>query len=112
MLPANRIRASYIGIYARQWDVDFLLAKRPVGLMDKASASGAGDSRFESWAGHFPHGHAFQARAKICGGQQGTAISGSGAAREHQGDLRPGSAQQKPNYRRRQANPMSPRRAK
>ena len=25
---------------------------RPVGLMDKASASGAGDSRFESWAGH------------------------------------------------------------
>ena len=26
---------------------------RPVGLMDKASASGAGDSRFESWAGHF-----------------------------------------------------------
>ena len=27
----------------------------PVGLMDKASASGAGDSRFESWAGHFHH---------------------------------------------------------
>ena len=26
--------------------------RRPVGLMDKASASGAGDSRFESWAGH------------------------------------------------------------
>lgn len=26
--------------------------KWPVGLMDKASASGAGDSRFESWAGH------------------------------------------------------------
>ena len=25
----------------------------PVGLMVKASASGAGDSRFESWAGHF-----------------------------------------------------------
>ena len=24
----------------------------PVGLMDKASASRAGDSRFESWAGH------------------------------------------------------------
>ena len=24
---------------------------RPVGLMDRASASGAGDSRFESWAG-------------------------------------------------------------
>ena len=24
----------------------------PVGLMDKASASGAGDSKFESWAGH------------------------------------------------------------
>ena len=24
----------------------------PVGLMDKASAPGAGDSRFESWAGH------------------------------------------------------------
>ncbi len=33
----------------------------PVGLMDKASASGAGDSRFESWAGHFnqaPMAHA------------------------------------------------------
>ena len=27
--------------------------KWPVGLMDKASASGAGDSRFESWAGHY-----------------------------------------------------------
>ena len=26
--------------------------KWPVGPMDKASASGAGDSRFESWAGH------------------------------------------------------------
>jgi hypothetical protein len=30
-------------VYLRRW---------PVGLMDKASASGAGDSRFESWAGH------------------------------------------------------------
>ena len=29
--------------------------KWPVGLMDKASASGAGDSRFESWAGHFTY---------------------------------------------------------
>jgi hypothetical protein len=29
-----------------------LLIPWPVGLMDKASASGAGDSRFESWAGH------------------------------------------------------------
>ena len=29
----------------------------PVGLMDKASASGAGDSRFESWAGHFLEQH-------------------------------------------------------
>ena len=27
--------------------------KWPVGLMDKASASGAGDSRFESWVGHY-----------------------------------------------------------
>ena len=27
--------------------------KGPVGLLDKASASGAGDSRFESWAGHW-----------------------------------------------------------
>ena len=27
-------------------------ARGPVGLMDKASASRAGDSRFESWAGH------------------------------------------------------------
>ena len=30
-----------------------LPAMRPVGLMDKVSASGAGDSRLESWAGHF-----------------------------------------------------------
>ena len=29
----------------------------PVGLMDKASAPGAGDSRFESWAGHGPYLH-------------------------------------------------------
>ena len=29
----------------------FANPERPVGLMDKASASGAGDSRFESWAG-------------------------------------------------------------
>ena len=28
----------------------------PVGLMDKASASGAGDSRFESWAGQSLNG--------------------------------------------------------
>ena len=28
-------------------------ANWPVGLMDKASAPGAGDSRFESWAGHY-----------------------------------------------------------
>ena len=34
---------------------DVLTCKWPVGLMDKASASGAGDSRFESWAGHFIH---------------------------------------------------------
>ncbi len=30
-----------------------MLRRRPVGLMDKASAPGVGDSRFESWAGHF-----------------------------------------------------------
>jgi hypothetical protein len=29
-----------------------IACRRPVGLMDKASAPGAGDSRFESWAGH------------------------------------------------------------
>ena len=28
------------------------IGRGPVGLMDKASASGAGDSKFESWAGH------------------------------------------------------------
>ena len=28
------------------------VGRGPVGLMDKASASRAGDSRFESWAGH------------------------------------------------------------
>ena len=32
----------------------------PVGLMDKASASGAGDSRFESWAGHLPERNKYQ----------------------------------------------------
>ena len=31
------------------------ISQWPVGLMDKASASGAGDSRFESWAGHLLH---------------------------------------------------------
>ena len=39
-------------------NIDYLLIwgkliRWPVGLMDKASASGAGDSRFESWAGQF-----------------------------------------------------------
>ena len=35
-------------------DLPFCLCigRGPVGLMDKASASGVGDSRFESWAGH------------------------------------------------------------
>ena len=28
------------------------IGRGPVGLMDKASASGAGDSRSESWVGH------------------------------------------------------------
>ena len=32
----------------------------PVGLMDKASASGAGDSRFESWTGHLLPSSAIQ----------------------------------------------------
>ena len=48
----------------------------PVGLMDKASASGAGDSRFESWAGHFlfwracwglPHCEKTPSRARLLG---------------------------------------------
>ena len=34
-----------------------LFIEWPVGLMDKASASGAGDSRFESWAGHISHSY-------------------------------------------------------
>ena len=39
-------------------DFDYILCnmeacRRSVGLMDKALAPGAGDSRFESWAGHF-----------------------------------------------------------
>jgi hypothetical protein len=37
----------------------------PVGLMDKASASGAGDSRFESWAGHFGTHYWRQFRARM-----------------------------------------------
>ena len=36
----------------RNLDENDAPSARPVGLMDKASASGAGDSRFESWAGH------------------------------------------------------------
>ena len=28
------------------------IGRGPVGLMDKASASGAGDSRLETWVGH------------------------------------------------------------
>ena len=35
------------------FDGDRWKHSRPVGLMDKASASGAGESRFESWAGQF-----------------------------------------------------------
>ena len=38
--------------FAREGYVVFL-SLRPVGLMDKASASGAGDSRFESWADQY-----------------------------------------------------------
>ena len=34
--------------HLRVWEINTW----PVGLMDEASASGAGDSRFESWAGH------------------------------------------------------------
>ena len=43
--------------------------KWPVGPMDKASASGAGDSRFESWAGHShasAHSQAMLARSHSC----------------------------------------------
>ena len=35
----------------------------PAGLMDKASASGAGDSRLKSWAGHDHAAHARQRAA-------------------------------------------------
>ena len=36
-----------------------------VGLMDKVSASGAGDSRFESWADHCTHVDACSARVTV-----------------------------------------------
>ena len=39
----------------------------PVGLMDKASASGAGDSRLESWVGHFCRSYSFERRNDISG---------------------------------------------
>ena len=45
-----------------------LPAMRPVGLMDKASASGAGDSRFESWAGHFPNSPVHMVRPHLPSG--------------------------------------------
>lgn len=49
--------AAPLRLFWRSWStfpfVCFAVASQgPVGLMDKASASGAGDSRFESWAGH------------------------------------------------------------
>ena len=49
LLLTNKLLANGLSII----DTDIKLFKRkwPVGLMDKASASGAGDSRFESWAG-------------------------------------------------------------
>ena len=38
----------------------------PVGLMDKVSASGAGDSRYESWAGQLICGVASSIRMLEC----------------------------------------------
>ena len=42
LVGIHRAALAGLGLPNRYW---------PVGLMDKASASGAGDSRFESWAG-------------------------------------------------------------
>ena len=46
---------------------------RPVGLMDKASASGAGDSRFESWAGQDFRGGRFRSLPGAGGDWRGLA---------------------------------------
>ena len=63
--PPSLLAAAPGQLEAWHYEVDFVgcanpqnimcrrLIRWPVGLMDKASASGAGDSRFESWAGHF-----------------------------------------------------------
>ena len=45
------MHSSSCPVHFSGWVIDSNCAW-PVGLMDKASASGAGDSRFESWAGH------------------------------------------------------------
>ena len=45
------------------WRLVSVASRRSVGLMDKVSASGAGDSRFESWADHSAESHAGLATA-------------------------------------------------
>ena len=55
MVSVDRPCAESIPMFAygeKLIDHDDLILAWLVGLMDKASASEAGDSRFESWAGH------------------------------------------------------------
>ena len=61
-LEAWHYEADFVGCANLENIMCRRLIRWPVGLMDKASASGAGDSRFESWAGHF-----FVCRQKVQG---------------------------------------------
>ena len=46
-----QVRGQFVFVHSADVLLGFHFIRRSVGLMDKASASGAGDSRFESWAG-------------------------------------------------------------
>ena len=48
------------------WLVSLSICIRPVGLMEKVSASGAGGSKFESWMGHVLTREPAQAGNKAC----------------------------------------------
>ena len=61
LVGIHRAALAGLGLPNRYW---------PVGLMDRASASGAGDSRFESWAGQLygrARGNIYILQNKVCG---------------------------------------------
>ena len=49
-----QVRGQFVFVHSADVLLGFHFIRRSVGLMDKASASGAGDSRFKSWADHYP----------------------------------------------------------